>query len=193
MRTTLCLVGLLVPVLAVADFNMPAPGHVEVRDVPGTSGNWQEARTVVDAPPERVRGWFADFEIWPHRFRDIEETRVLSRQGDHTRVWVRSHIMKELVLDVRVGPQQIVYSAVQDHVDAESRIYLVATGDGRTDVVMQSRARLTGLLGAMVPRGMIRDRSRQKLVSDLSDLNRLARARGPRPDVSSLPPTTVAQ
>src|SRR5690348_6102557 len=96
MRRLLPIFLLLIPRAAQADFDHPKPGEVAARATPGTDGNWQEAHIVVDPPADAVRRWMTEFEYWPYRFRDMKSVRILSRNGDRARVWVKSEIMHEL-------------------------------------------------------------------------------------------------
>ena len=163
---------------ARANFERPRPGEVAVRDVPGYDDHWLEARALVDAPPETVRRWLTDFEFWPARFHDVEATRVLERDRGHAVFRLRSHIMgREMVLHATLGPDCLSYEAHDGSVDGLGRIFVTATGDGRTDVIMQSMAHVGGLLGRLAPHELVRSRQRQKLTADLTDLHRLARAR----------------
>ena len=84
---------------------------------------------------------------------------------------------RELVLDAHTDANGIYYEAKDDNVHATGRIFITPTGDGRTDVIMQTSANISGILGAIAPSSMVRERERAKLVSDLRDLNRLARQR----------------
>jgi len=180
---------LLLPTIAHASFDEPMPGEVIVRDVPGTGRHWQEARSIVDAPPETVHRWLTEFEYWPGRFHDVIETRVLERNGDRARIYMRSGIMgRGMVLSVRISPTGIFYEGNDGDVRAFGRIFLTPAGDGRTDVIMQSSANVSGLLGALAPKSVIRERAREKLSADLGDLNRLARAH--RGSARRSPPST---
>ena len=176
MRRLIPALVFLLPSLATADFPHPTPGEVAVRDVPGSNRHWQEARSIVDAPPETVKHWIADVEYWPARFHDVKETRVISRTGNKMRVFVKSSIMHDLTLDVEVKDDGVFYSANDPHVKAWGRIFITPTADGRTDVIMQTAANVTGFIGMLAPKGIIRDRERDKLTSDLTDLNHLARS-----------------
>lgn len=164
---------------ALADFAHPGPSEVAVRDMPDTDGQWQEARAIIDAPPEAVRRWLGELEYWPARFRDVQAIRVLSRNGRSTRVAMRSRILgREMVLEVWRTPRGFFYKSHDHHVQALGRTYVTATPDGRTDVIMQATADVSGLVGILAPGSMIRDREREKLTADLNDLHRLARLRG---------------
>ena len=143
---------------------------------------------VVDAPAEAVRRWLTEYEFWPARFRDVKATRVLARQGGVARVWVKSGIMHELVLDIREVPDGLAYTANQGDVHAAAHIRVVPTADGRTDVTIQTTANLSGFLGKLVPGGMLRSREREKLISDLSDLHRLAAGRHVNVSARRAPP-----
>src|SRR5207244_11381320 len=95
--------------------------------------------------------------------------------GNSVKLWVDSRIMRQLVLTVRVNDDGLFYEASDDRVHASGRIYIKPTVDGRTDVLMQTAASVSGILGLLAPKSMIRDRERDKLVSDLNDIHRLAR------------------
>lgn len=170
------LVATLAPV-ASADFAQPRPGEVTVQSVPGSDNQWQEARGIVDAPPEAVRRWLTEYEYWPARFRDVKATRVQARGPDRARVWVKSDIMRELTLEIRESPGGIAYTAEQGDVHAAGVIHIRPTPDGRTDVTFQTTASLSGFLGHLIPKGMLRSRQREKIASDLGDLHRLAAGR----------------
>ena len=188
MRPWLWLILAMMPAVATADFAQPQPGEVAVQAVPGSDNRWQEARGVVDAPAEAVRRWLTEYEFWPARFRDVKATRVLARQGGVARVWVKSGIMHELVLDIREVPDGLAYTANQGDVHAAAHIRVVPTADGRTDVTIQTTANLSGFLGKLVPGGMLRSREREKLISDLSDLHRLAAGRHVNVSARRAPP-----
>jgi hypothetical protein len=177
MRSLLSALLVMAPALANASFDAPMPGEIALRDMPGTDSKWQEARSIVDAPPDAVRRWLTEFEYWPARFHDVVATRVLARQAGRVRIWMRSAIIgRGIVLSVRVTPAGIFYEGRDGDVTALGRIFITATSDGRTDVRMQSAAHLGGLLGVLAPKSLIRDRSREKLAADLGDLHRLAHA-----------------
>lgn len=55
------------------------------------------------------------------------------------------------------------------------KLWLTDAGHGRTDVTIQNWAHVGGLLGHLVSRGTIRDRQRNKLRTDLTDLQKAAR------------------
>src|SRR4051794_27889427 len=98
MRRAVAFAVLATASLARADFPNPATGEVAVRDVPGTNRHWQEAHTIIDAPPEAVKRWINEFEYWPGRFRDVRDVRVIERSASAAKVWVDSKIMRQLVL-----------------------------------------------------------------------------------------------
>ncbi len=171
------LVLLLVPSLAPASFEHPAPGEVALRDVPNTGRKWQEGRAVIDAPLPMVRNWLFDAAHWPGRFHDAASVEVLSRSADEIRVRMRSRLAgRDLLLDIRLTPTAIESTGEGRNVDVAGRIFLTPAGPGRTDVIMQTSAHVRGLAGVFAPERTIRDRSRRKLLSDLSDLERLALA-----------------
>jgi hypothetical protein len=174
MRRALTL--LLVCSPALASFERPLIGEIAVRDVPGTRGTWQEARVLVEAPPDQVLAWLTEFEHWPRRFRDVSGVRVVSRSGDTASVWMRSRIVgTSLVVDIHVTPSAIFYRGEDHNITTSGRIFLTAAGPGRTDVISQTTVHGGGLKGAFAPREFIRSRERAKLVSDLGDLVRLSR------------------
>jgi len=90
---------------------------------------------------------------------------------------MRSRLIgRTIVVDVRMWPQLIEYRSDGGSIESAGRIYLTDAGGGRTDVIMQSTARLGGWLRVVATDGMVRDRQREKLIADLRDLHRLGRA-----------------
>ena len=174
----LALVLASAPGIAGASFESPGPGEVVVRDAPGTHREWQEGRTIVDAPAAVVRDWLLDASRWTERFRDDVAVTVLERQSGFERVRLRSRIAgRELVVDVR-PTERGIWSTGHDHgLSTETYLYITPLGRGRTDVVMQTYARLHGLTGVLAPANTVRDRMRRKLFWDLTDLQRLAARR----------------
>src|SRR5689334_14660684 len=88
-----------------------AAAAAETRDLPGSDGNWQEGRAVVDAPIDVVRGWLVDFEHWPQLFPDVQYAKVLSRPaGSQAVVRFRSRIVgRELTIGFGWGAREIRY------------------------------------------------------------------------------------
>lgn len=151
---------LLVGAGARADFQRPQAGEVAVRDMPGSGRTWQEARSIISAPPDTVRRWLTEYEFWPGRFRDVTAMRVLDRRGPKTRFVMRSRIMeRELLLDAHTDERGVYYQADDGDVQAVGRIFITPTGDGRTDVIMQTHARVGGLLGMVAPSSLVRSAS----------------------------------
>jgi hypothetical protein len=182
----------LVASAAWASFDAPEPGEVAVRDLPGTQRRWQEARTIVEAPPEVVRRWLTEYEFFTGRFHDVQQVEVLERNGNRVRMFLRSRIIgRPMIVDSEQVPEGIFYTAHDGGIGAAGRIFLTPVEGGRTDVIMQTTGHVGGVLGAFVPNGTMRSRERAKLTADLVDLNRLARARqspeGTTPSAPSAP------
>jgi hypothetical protein len=166
--------ALLIGSVARADFSHPAPGEVAIRDAPNTDGSWQEARAIVYAPVGRVRAWLIDFPAWPSRFRDVASTEVIFQRDDAARVRLLSRIIgRAITVDISIRGDAITWYGREGPFESAGRIYISAAGNDRTDVVMQTCARVGGLFGVFAPKNAIKQRERQKLESDLADLVRL--------------------
>jgi hypothetical protein len=148
-----------------------------VRDVPNTGGSWQEARGLVDAPPAAVHAWIRDFGRWPEYFGDVKTAIVLGREegGGATLVRLRSRIFNTwLTIKIVRAPFGYSYHGRAGSITTDGQVWITDAGNGRTDVVIQNVAHVSGLLGALAPRAKIRDRQRMKLRTDLTDLQRRA-------------------
>jgi hypothetical protein len=150
--------------------------RIETGDVPGSDGRWQEARAVVDAPIDEVRGWLTDFARWPDRFDDVTSAEVLARPapGRATIRFYSRIIGREMTMNVVWNRQYILYRGRGKNVDAQGRLHLVPLGRDRTAVIMQSSSDVHGLIGVLATQGMKRDRAFKKMRSDLAALDRLA-------------------
>jgi hypothetical protein len=165
-------VALLLTVAATA----PGADEISFRDLPNTDTRWQEARGVVDAPPAVVRAWMSDYHRWPALYSDVSTVEVLREEGPAVDVSFHSRLFnRTLHIRVRSTPEGFVYSGKDGSVTTEGKVWLCDAGNGRTRVIIQSYAHVGGFIGAFVTRGMIRDRQRHKLRSDLGDLQRAAR------------------
>ena len=149
---------------------------VAVRDVPNTSGAWQEARGIIDAPPSVVRSWLLDYARWPSVFDDVKSVRILSREGEATRIRFESKSLSR-TMTIRIRPTEagLVFEGKEGNISFEGKMFLTPASGGRTDVTIQNVARIGGFLGMLAPHGVIKDRQRQKLRADLGDLQKLAK------------------
>ena len=165
--------------LVVLAWAGPVPGGVAIGDVPGSGGNWQEGRGVINAPVDEVHAWFLDFDHWPQRFPDITSAQTLARPArDQARVRFHSNIIgRELTLNMRWNERNIAYTGWGKGVNVQGKILLTPVGPRRTQVVMQSTADVHGLSGAFATPGMKRKRAFKKLRSDFAALQRLSGTR----------------
>jgi hypothetical protein len=155
-----------------------AAQSIFLRDVPNTNGKWQEARGLVEAPRSVVQDWLTDYTSWPYIFSDVEWVHLLKREAGVAVIQMRSRAFKRrLELRIRTTPEGIVYEGKDGSIRTEGKIFLTEAGNRATDVTFQNVAHIGGFLGAIVPKGAVRDRQRVKLRIDLTDLQRLARRR----------------
>lgn len=151
---------------------------ISLHDVPNTSGKWQEARGLVEAPRTAVHAWLTDYSSWPYIFSDVEWVQVLRREGKVTVFQMRSRAFKRrLEIRIHSTPEGLSYEGKDGCIRTEGKIFLTSAGNRATDVIIQNVAHISGFLGAIVPKGAVRDRQRVKLRIDLTDLQRLARRR----------------
>ncbi|HEY2746422.1 MAG TPA: SRPBCC family protein [Polyangia bacterium] len=162
------MVLLAAPALAAGD-------KIEVGDVAGSDGNWQQGRAVIDAPLDEVRGWLVDFEHWPTHFPDVTSAKVLAHGRDTAKLRFASRVIgRELTIDLHWTAREISYRGAGKNVDVQGKITLAPEGDRRTSVVMQSTANVHGLAGAFATKGLKRDRAFKKLRADLGALEHLS-------------------
>ena len=150
-----------------------------LRDVPGTDGNWQEGRTIVPAPWQKVQHWLTDYPHWAERFPDISWAKQLpdDAQGRHV---VRFHSRaggRTFVIHEEVRPHLLSFSGWAPHVHTQGRIWIIDRGDGTTRVIMQSTAEVHGLAGWFATKGYKRKSAFAAIRSHLGALLHLARAR----------------
>ncbi|HEX2571386.1 MAG TPA: hypothetical protein VH877_17640 [Polyangia bacterium] len=151
---------------------------VTLHDVPNTNGKWQEARGLVEAPRNAVQAWLTDYTSWPYIFSDVEWVQVMKHEGKVTVFMMRSRAFKRrLEIRIQSTPDGLVYEGKDGCIRTEGKIFLTSAGTRATDVTIQNVAHISGFLGAIVPKGAVRDRQRAKLRIDLTDLQRLARRR----------------
>jgi hypothetical protein len=155
-----------------------AGGDIRTGDVPGSDGNWQEARTVIDAPLADVRRWLIDYDHWPQHFSDIQWAKVVWRRGDSAVIRFRSRIIgRDMTMGVRWSSDAIDYRGRGKNVYAQGKIRLRAVDAAHTEVLMQSTAAVHGLARAFATKGLKRQRALKKMRADLASLDRLAGAR----------------
>ncbi len=160
-------------VLAVPAF--AAGGKIEVGDVAGSDGNWQQGRAVVDAPLDQVRGWFTDFANWPANFPDVTSAKVLASGPDTARLRFRSRIIgRELTIDVHWTAREITYHGTGKNVAVQGKIEMRPIDAKRTEVVLQTTADVHGLAGAFASKGYKRQHAFKKLRSDLAAIEHLS-------------------
>jgi hypothetical protein len=162
----------LVPVVAA----QAGPARIELRDLPGTRGEWQEGEAVIPAPRDQVRYWLTDYGNWPRRFPDIGWSTVLpdDAQGRHV-VRFSSHIVDAIItVHEEVRPDLLVFSGTAPYTHTQGRIYLIDLGDGTTRVLMQSSAEVHGFWKIFATKGLKRDRAYRVTRSHLQALHDLA-------------------
>src|SRR5262245_52769890 len=123
MRARVC-VGLLLVVSSVATAENPPA--VSVRDVPNTNGAWQEARGFIDAPPDVVHRWIADYAHWPDYCGDVKTAIVLGREenGGATLVRMRSRIFNAwLTIKVRRMPFGYLFNGRAGSITTEGKVW----------------------------------------------------------------------
>lgn len=174
MCTLLLFVTLAAPAEALA-----AKSAIELRDVPGTHGNWHEGTVIVPAQPAQVEAWLTDYDHWRGRFPDIEWSQRLG-VDEHGRniVRFRSRLAgRTFVVHEAVKPGLLVFDGWAPNVYTQGRIYLLPTGDGRTRVIMQSSAQVHGFVGMFATRGYRRKSAFAAITSHLRALLDLASAK----------------
>jgi polyketide cyclase/dehydrase/lipid transport protein len=153
-------------------------GEIRTTDVAGSDGNWQEARSVIDAPLAEVHGWLVDFDHWPQHFGDIQWAQTLSKRGDTAVIRFRSRIIgRVMTMGVGWNRDAIDYRGRGKNVYAQGKIRLRPLDGGHTEVVIQSSADVHGLAGAFATKGLKRQRAFKKMSADLASLEKLAGGR----------------
>jgi hypothetical protein len=159
------------PLLAGAD----PPNQVQVGDLPGTNGRWQQGVVTVSAPPDLVQRWLTEAAQWPARFPDDAWARDLGQAPDGRRqVQFHSNVLgKTVTVRMDEKPGLIVYDGSGKGVWTQGKIFVEPAGRG-TRVIMQTTGDLKGLGGALVPDSLKRKRVRKKLASDLNAVIQLS-------------------
>jgi hypothetical protein len=173
MRRLLVLLTVVsVPLLARADF------AIQFTDVPGSDGHWHQGTAIIPAPVEQVIGWLTDYDHWSQIFSDISTSRMEGVTTDggsivrfHSRIAQRTIVIREYRTSFG-----LVYDGGSNHVRVQGRIFVTDLGDGRTEVTMQSSARVQGPLRAFVTERMVRSRENALMQAHLSSLYELSRS-----------------
>jgi hypothetical protein len=168
------MVALLLATLAQAI----TPSAIDLRDLPGTDGQWQEGSAIIAAPPSLVQDWLTDYAHWVGRFSDIDAARFLGddARGRHV---VRFHSLlanRTFTVHEAVTPGLLAFDGWAPNVHVQGRIWILDTGDGRTRVIMQSTAEVHGFIGLFATRGYKRKSAFAAITSHLNALIKLARA-----------------
>jgi hypothetical protein len=172
---------MLAPLLAALAAPLVAPllaNPIDLRDLPGTDGQWQEGAAVVSAPPSLVQEWLTDYGRWVGRFPDIAAAQQL---GDDARgrrvVRFRSRLAgRTFVVHEAVTPGLLVFEGWAPNVHAQGRIWILDAGGGNTRVIMQSTAEVHGFIGLFATRGYKRKSAFAAISSHLNALIKLGRA-----------------
>jgi len=165
----------LLPPAAFAQAQWP---QIELTDLPGTNGEWQEGAAVIPAPREKVLEWLTDYPAWPERFPDIEWAQVLpdDAEGRHV-IKFRSRIAEAtLTVHEAVSPALLVFEGSATFAYTQGRIHLIDLGNGTTRVLMQSTAQARGIAKLFATKALKRRRAHQVSTSHLLALWHLAQA-----------------
>jgi hypothetical protein len=168
--------GLVIALLGIAVAAPLAP--IELRDLPGTGGQWQQGVAVIPAPAARVHQWLTDYGRWSSRFPDIEWAQLLGDDG-HGRhiVRFRSRLAgRVFVIREAVQPELLVFDGWAQNVYVQGRIFVLDQGDRTSRVVMQSTAEVHGLIGLFATLGYRRKSAFAAISAHLEALYNLARA-----------------
>lgn len=151
------------------------PNEVQIGDLPGTNGRWQQGEVTVAAPPDVVQRWLSEASRWPARFPDDQWARELGRAPDGRRqVEFHSNVLgKTITVRMDERPGLIVYDGTGKGVWTQGKIFVQPAGRG-TRVIMQTTGDLKGIGGAFAPESLKRKRVRKKLASDLNAIVRLS-------------------
>jgi carbon monoxide dehydrogenase subunit G len=169
------LLAFVVAGVALVAVAAPATGPVQLGDVPGTNGQWQQGSSVIAAPLDEVRGWLTDFNAWPKLFPDVQSASVLQHDGNAYTVRFRSNIVgRDMTLRLAVAPRVVVYTGSGKNVTSQGKVTLKPIDRNHTEVLMQSSAEVHGFAGAFASKGMKRKRAFKKISSDLTTLHSLA-------------------
>jgi hypothetical protein len=153
-----------------------SPDGIDLHDLPGSGGEWQEGDTLIDAPRERVQFWLTDYAHWSERFPDIEwqEVQADDTNGRHV-IRFRSKIA-DCVLTVHeaVEPGLLVFYGTAKNLYTQGRIYLVPVGE-KTRVMMQSTSEVHGFWRIFASQKYRRKSAYEVTTSHLNALHTLAR------------------
>jgi hypothetical protein len=160
---------------------LSVPANIQLRDLPGTNGDWQEGEAIIPAPREQVRRWLTDYRNWPKRFPDIGWSMVLPDDAGGRHVVRFSSRIVDAIITVHedVHPDLLVFWGTAPYTRTQGRIHLIDRGDGTTRVLMQSSADVRGFWKIFATKGLKRDRAYRVTRSHLQALYDLA-TRGDR-------------
>ncbi len=147
-----------------------AQSAIELGDVPGSGGNWQYGRVVVDAPAAVVQRWFSEAERWAQVFPDTQWVQPIANDGrGHRIVRFRSKVIgRTLTLRLTERPGLITYDGEGGDVVMQGKILVDALGPFRARVTLQSTSQVHGAAGIFASKKMRRDRALKKFRADLS-------------------------
>jgi hypothetical protein len=152
---------------------------IDLHDLPGTDGQWQEGVAIVAAAPARVQAWLTDYDHWSSRFPDISWAERLGddERGRHI---VRFHSKlagRTFTIHEAVEPGLLVFDGWAPNVHTQGRIWILAAGAGQTRVIMQSTAEVHGFIGLFATKSYRRKSAFAATQSHLGALLDLASAR----------------
>jgi hypothetical protein len=160
MKMMRALVACLVVTVAHAEVKSgEASGKIDLHDLPGTNGEWQEGVAIIPAPRDQIRAWLIDYPNWPKRFPDIGWSTVLpdDAKGRHV-VRFSSHIVDAIItVHEAVTPNLLVFEGTAPYTHTQGRIHLIDLGDGTTKVLMQSTAEVHGFYKIFATKRLKRD------------------------------------
>jgi carbon monoxide dehydrogenase subunit G len=142
---------------------------IQLTDLPGTNGEWQEGAAIIPAPREKVLEWLTDYAAWPERFPDIAWAQVLpdDAEGRHV-IKFRSRIAEAtLTVHEAVSPGLLVFEGSATFAYTQGRIHLIDLGNGTTRVLMQSTAQARGIAKLFATKALKRKRAHQVSTSHL--------------------------
>jgi hypothetical protein len=170
-KLAVCLLA-LASVAGATESAPSTPPSIDLHDLPGTDGNWQEGVAVVAAPATQVRGWLTDYDHWPELFSDITEAKQLGRTEDGRAV-VRFYSRiagRMLTISERETEWGLEYEGGSRHVNFRGKIFIEVVDPQTTRVRMQSTSDVHGMLAPFVTRGMKRSKAFDVTRSDLRSL-----------------------
>jgi hypothetical protein len=151
---------------------------IQLGDVSGSAGRWQEAKSVIPAPLAEVRLWMTDFANWPKRFDDVTSARVLDQEDGVTTLRFHSRIIgRDLTIRLRLAANTVTYDGFGKNVTTQGKIFMRPVDARHTEVVLQGSSDVHGALGAFATQGLKRQRALAKMQSDLRALQAMASAK----------------